>query len=241
MKSIIKRLILFVITVAILLFFVVGCDSKNKTTDEKKASAEVEEIEQPEPEVLSPVENVEKLISKSSFDETEELEAARNAYYELSEEDRALVKNVEGLCSKIHSHNVYAIRDAFKSSVPGLIKKNLLNPESLQVHSISNYEYSPAVEVFENRILERVSADYSAQNQFGGYSRKKETKYLYMNLDDAMMYFCHGNHKEPPLVASSSLYLEGRVRMLGSEDYRGISEFISQEDEAESFSSKHST
>lgn len=131
-----------------------------------------------------------------------ELDEAREAYYALTKEERAEVKNVEQLCLKIHENNCSEIYDEFKESAKRILEDSLLNPASLQIHSlrVRDTYYCDA------GFVGIIEIDYSAQNGFGGYVRNKNTMTLYIDTeedDKGEEFFCSGKHEDVPKVCGS--------------------------------------
>lgn len=118
----------------------------------------------------------------------------------------------------------YVINTISKDEIAEKLKKELRNPESLQIHEIEclqkSKEMITASEMAENKCSDLhigcVIVDYSAQNGYGGYNRKKawfdvftgyygEDCFLYLKTSDysGSLYpdgysFSSGTHINPP-------------------------------------------
>lgn len=112
----------------------------------------------------------------------------------------------------------YVVNTISEDEIAETLKKELRNPESLQIHEIKYYRKSKemitASEMAENKCSDLkiggVIVDYSAQNGYGGYNRKIAWFDVYTgyNRDYCFLLLKTGDY--------GSLYPEGYYRLFGA-------------------------
>ena len=170
MKKIASVICLFTILMSFFACDFVLKDTSSESTSQVELKTAVELVDEK-------IINLERPTSRDSYKRA--LEVVEQAYEDLSDSEKKQVSNYSLLVNAREVYNYLCMKEKAEGNIKYIISYNLLNPESLQVHSCVVTMYKVEDEFYINAYI-----DYSAQNRMGGYSRKSEDRYYKWNKEN---------------------------------------------------------